>query len=142
MVKKAFCQRTSVFHGALRTRLVEFETFCNKAIHGRSNASPHKKKMHRQSILSSWQSTGSRAAAAKALGRRLRCRQALGLCAFLQPPPAMTTTTTTKTTIAKTTVTKTKKPPSKRTLQIKRVQVWPLQRAKSPGHSTPRPSNP
>ena len=45
MVKKAFCQRTSVFHGALRTRLVEFETFCNKAIHGRSNASPHKKKM-------------------------------------------------------------------------------------------------
>merc|ERR1712216_489829 len=48
---------------------------------------------------------------------------ALGLCAFLQPPPAMTTTTTTKTTIAKTTVTKTKKPPSKRTLQIKRVQV-------------------
>merc|ERR1712205_279690 len=43
---------------------------------------------------------------------------ALGLCAFLQPPPAMG-----KTTIAKTTVTKTKKPPSKRTLQIKRVQV-------------------
>merc|ERR1719258_774017 len=42
---------------------------------------------------------------------------------MLQPPPAMTTTTTTKTTIAKTTVTKTMKPPSKRTLQIKRVQV-------------------
>ena len=44
MVKKACCQRTLVFHGALRTRLVQFETFCDKAIHGRSNASPHKKK--------------------------------------------------------------------------------------------------
>ena len=55
------------------------------------------------------------------------CPQAPGLC---DNPTAMTkaTTTTTKTTIATTTtLTKTKKPPSKRALQIKRVQVCPLQ---------------